>query len=88
MSDAQESTRRGPWKEDDSHRFAIWYALGLAFPLVRGLRKQVTDDERQRMAQKILDYIKLCGYRITKDPWHAPEHSVPCQVVDARREES
>lgn len=82
----EEITRLGPWTEEDHHRFMIDLALRDAFKFARGLRRQVTDQERRLMAQRILDHIKLCKHRITKDPWHSPQHSVPCQTTDTKSE--
>lgn len=78
-----EGARGKPWTEDDHHRFTIAYALGKAFRLSRGLRKQVTQQERSLMADAILEHLKLCGLQLARDPRRAPQLSVPCQVTDA-----
>lgn len=78
-----EEARSGPWTEEQHHRFTISYALKQAFRLARGVRKQVTEQERDLVAKEILAHLELCGMRITRDAEHRPRHSVECQVPDA-----
>lgn len=78
-----ERTRGKPWTEDDNHRFAISYALSKALRLARGVRKQVTEQERALMAQSILDYLKLCGLQITRAPCRPRHQSADWQLTDA-----
>jgi hypothetical protein len=45
--------------------------------LVRGLRKQISEDEESVMAGKLLDEIALLSYRIVKDDPGSADHALP-----------
>jgi hypothetical protein len=56
------------WSEDRSFRFTIKLALRRAFRLVRGLRKQVTDVETERMADSIAEDVKRSNWQVKLGP--------------------
>jgi hypothetical protein len=49
-------------------RFAVAYALRGASKLVRGLRQGLSEDERYRIADDVVDRLKQHG-----DPWRLSE---------------
>jgi hypothetical protein len=56
----------------DMLSFAIAFALRGARKLVRGLRKELTEGERYRVANDVADRLKQHG-----DPWRLSENLPP-----------
>lgn len=54
-----------------------------AFRFSRGLRKQVTEQERGLMADAILEHLKLCGLQISRDPSRPRHYSADWHLTDA-----
>ena len=52
--------------------FAIAFALRSARKLVRGLRQELTEEERYRVANDVVDRLKQHG-----DPWRLSEDLPP-----------
>ena len=56
----------------DLLRFSIAFALLRARKLVRGLRQGLSEEERFRVAEDVVDRLKLHG-----DPWRLSENLPP-----------
>jgi len=60
------------WGHADFLTFAIAFALRGAPKLVRGLRAELTEDERYRVADDVVHQLKQHG-----DPWRLSEELPP-----------
>jgi hypothetical protein len=56
----------------DDLRFSVKFGLSQGLRRVRGMRRQVTDAERDRIAEAIVDYLFLANWKIEKGPPLAP----------------
>lgn len=57
-----------PWTEDDSLRLAIVMGLRDGLRLCHGMRRQLTEDEQNKVAGAIAAHLKLSNYRIEQGP--------------------
>jgi hypothetical protein len=60
-----------PWTKDDELRFAVAYALRRMRPLLRRIVLETHPDEHtdpaNAAANKIIEHLRLCGYRVRRD---------------------
>ena len=56
----------------DELRFSVKFGLSQGLRRVRGMRREVTDAERDRIAEAIVDYLFLANWKIDKGPPVAP----------------
>jgi hypothetical protein len=63
----------------DMLSFAIAFALRGARKLVRGLRQELTEEERYRVANDVVDRLKQHG-----DPWRLSKNLPPPGKKDTR----
>ena len=54
------------WTIRDDLRLAIRMGLTKGFRLVRGLRTQLNDDDRNRLAGAVVEHLELANFRIEK----------------------
>ena len=54
------------WTPDDDFRFDLRFALKKV--AIRGLRRFLVDQERDRIAGTMIEHLRLCGWR-----WFRPE---------------
>jgi hypothetical protein len=57
-----------PFTRKDDLRLSIRMGLSKGLGLVRGLRRQLDEDERNRIAEAIRDHLELAGWRIEPGP--------------------
>ena len=57
-----------PFTPDDNLRLAIRYGLVKGLRLVRGLRQQLGEDDRTRVAEAIRKHLQIAGWRIDPGP--------------------
>ena len=56
------------WSSRDDLRLAIRMGLTKGLRLVSGMRRQLTEEERNRVADAIIDHLNSANYRITQGP--------------------
>jgi hypothetical protein len=52
-----------PFTREDDLRLSIRMGLTKGLRLVRGLRRQLDEDERNRIAEAIREHLELAGWR-------------------------
>jgi hypothetical protein len=57
-----------PFTPEDNLRLAIRFGLVKGLRLVRGLRRQLDEDDRNRIAEAIREHLALAGWRIEPGP--------------------
>jgi hypothetical protein len=57
-----------PFTRQDDLRLSIRVGLTKGLRLVRGLRRQLNEDERNRIAEAIREHLALAGWRIEPGP--------------------
>jgi hypothetical protein len=57
-----------PWTPEDNLRLSIRMGLAKGLCLVRGLRQQLDEDDRNRVAEAIREHLQLAGWRIAPGP--------------------
>lgn len=61
-------SERRPWTERDELRLAVRYGLTKGLALVHGMRRQLSEEERDRIASAIIEYLELANYRVERGP--------------------
>ena len=56
------------WTTRDDLRFSVKFGLTKGLRLVRGLRQQLSDDERRRIADAIVEYLELANWKFELGP--------------------
>ena len=56
------------WTSRDDLRLAIRMGLGKGLALVRGMRRTMTEEEQDRVAEAIADHLKLANYKVAPGP--------------------
>lgn len=59
---------RRQWTERDELRLAIRMGLTKGFRLVHGMRRQLSEQERDRIADAVIDQLELSNYRVARGP--------------------
>jgi hypothetical protein len=57
-----------PFTRQDDLRLSIRMGLSKGLRLVRGLRRQLDEDERNRIAEAIREHLALAGWKIEPGP--------------------
>jgi hypothetical protein len=57
-----------PFTRDDDLRLSIRMGLTKGLRLVRGLRRQLDEEDRNRVAEAIREHLALAGWRIEPGP--------------------
>jgi hypothetical protein len=65
------------WTPDDKFRFDLAFALKKV--AIRGVRRYLVEQERDRIARAIFDHLRLCGWC-----WSQPYRSSESGVMAAR----
>ena len=56
------------WSSRDELRLTIRMGLTRGFALVHGMRRKLTEQERDRIADAIIDQLQLSNYRVESGP--------------------
>jgi len=56
------------WSSRDDLRLTIRMGLTRGFKLVHGMRRQLSEEERDRIADAIIDQLMLSNYRVESGP--------------------
>lgn len=56
------------WSSRDELRLTIRMGLTRGLTLVHGMRRQLSEEERNRIAEAIIDQLALANYRIESGP--------------------
>lgn len=69
-ADQDDRGWRAEWASEASTVTMFAYSLRLGLGACRGLKRQVTEEERTRIARAIRDHMLLCGWdlRRTREP--------------------
>jgi hypothetical protein len=57
-----------PWSSRDELRLTIRMGLTRGLTLVHGMRRKLTEQERDRIADAIIDQLSLSNYRVESGP--------------------
>ena len=56
------------WTATDSLRLSVVLGLRKGLSLCRGMRRQLSEEEQQWVAEAIITHLKLSNYRIEQGP--------------------
>jgi hypothetical protein len=69
------------WSKRETLQFTIKLGLRKGLALIRGMRRSLTDDEQDRVADTIVKHLELSNWKIEEGripDGHGPKHMGEC----------
>jgi hypothetical protein len=66
-----------PWTPDDDLRLSLVMGLRKGLKQIRGMRRSLTEDQQDRVANEIAKHLRLSNWRIEKGPPAPPLSTSP-----------